>query len=73
MQRLETVQLRVTTKDLMEVKDAYDLYDTKQAIKFLFNQQHPTKELLLEEGVSADPCHINPDVVVISVKARIRV
>lgn len=68
----ESVKMRVTTKEIMEVKDAYDLLSTKSAIKFLFEQYYPNKELLLEHGYTSDPCHINPDVVVISVTARRR-
>jgi hypothetical protein len=69
-QRLETVELRFTTRELMDVKNAYNLYDTKQAIRFLFSQQYPTKELDLSAGFSTDPDAINPDVVVVTVKAR---
>lgn len=66
----ETLELRVTTKELMQVKDAYNLYDTRSAIKFMFEERYPAKEILLNEGVSADPCAINTDVVVLTVKAR---
>ena len=69
---VEQIKLRVTTRELMDIKDAYTLFDTKSAIKFLFDQQHPTKELLLDQGFDADPCHINGDVVVFTVKARVR-
>lgn len=54
----------------MQVKDAYNLYDTRSAIKFIFEEQHPNKELLLDLGYTADPCHLNEDAVVIKVQAR---
>ena len=71
MQRpVETIQFRVTTRDLMDVKDCHSLYDTRSAIKFMFEQQYPTKELLLEKGFSSDPCSINSDAVIVTVQAR---
>lgn len=71
MQRpVETIQFRVTAKELMEVKDAYSLYDTRSTIKFMFEQQYPTKELLLEKGFSSDPCSVNADAVIVTVQAR---
>ena len=54
----------------MQVKDAYNLYDTRSAIKFMFEEQYPKKELLLDLGYTADPCHLNEDAVVIKVQAR---
>lgn len=68
--QVETIKLRVTTKDIMDVKDAYSLYDTHSAIRFLFDQQHPTKEVLLESGFTSEPCNVDREVVVITVKAR---
>lgn len=67
---VKTLQFRITTRDLMEVKDAYNLYDTRSAIKFMFEQRFPTKEVLLEYGFDTDPCPVNSDAVVITVKAR---
>lgn len=67
---VRTVEFRVTTRELMQVKDAYNLYDTRSAIKFMFEEKHPRKELLLDLGYTTDPCHINDDAVVIKVKAR---
>lgn len=72
MQQVETINLRVTTRELMDVKNAHNLYDTRSAIKFMFEQQYPTKELLLDLGYLIDPDAINPDVVVIEVKARVK-
>ena len=69
---VETIQFRITTRDLMDVENAYNLYDTRSAIKFMFDQQYPTKEALLDQGFSSDPCPINTDAVVITVKARSR-
>lgn len=68
--QVETVEFRVTSRELMQVKDAYNLYDTRSAIKFMFEEQHPKKEMLLDLGYTADPCHMNEDAVVIRVKAR---
>jgi hypothetical protein len=68
--QVKTIQFRITTKDLMEVKDAYNLYDTRSAIKFMFEQQFPQKEVILEHGFCSDPCPVNSDAVVITVKAR---
>ena len=70
--QVETLQLRITTKDLMEVKDAYNMYETTSVIKWMFDQQYPNKELLLDKGFSSDPCPINMDTVVVTVKARNR-
>lgn len=67
---VQELTLRVTTRDLMDVKDAYNLYDTRSAIKFLFDKQYPNKELLLDKGFQTDPDPVNPDVVIITLKAR---
>lgn len=69
-QQVETVEFRVTSRELMQVKDAYNLYDTRSAIKFMFEEQFPKKEILLHLGYTADPCHLNEDAVVIKVQAR---
>lgn len=66
-QQVKTIEFRVTSRELMQVKDAYSLYDTRSAIKFMFEEQHPKKELL---GYTVDPCHLNDDTVVIKVEAR---
>lgn len=69
---VKTIQFKITTRDLMEVKDAYNLYDIRSAIKFMFEQQFPKSEVLLEQGFATDPCPVNSDAVVITVKARDR-
>lgn len=68
--QVKTVEFRVTSRELMQVKDAYNLYDTRSAIKFMFEEQYPKKELLLDLGYTSDPCHLNEDAVVIKVQAR---
>lgn len=68
--QVETLQLRITTRDLMDVKDAYNMYDTKSVIKWMFEQQYPNKELLLDQGFTSDPCSVNMDTVIVTVKAR---
>jgi len=68
--QVETIQMRISTRDLMDVKNAYNLYDTQQAVKFLVGQQHPNKEVLLEQGYSVDPCSVNSDAVILTVKVR---
>ena len=70
--QVKTVEFRVSSRELMQVKDAYNLYDTRSAIKFMFEEQYPKKELLLDLGYTADPCHLNEDAVVIKVQARDR-
>lgn len=70
LRQVETLQFRIKAVDIMDVKDAYALYDTKQAIRFLFEQQFPDKELLFDEPMSVDPCSANDDAVVITVKGR---
>lgn len=68
--QVETLEMRITSRDLMEVKDAYNMYETTSVIKWMFEQRHPKKEILLNLGFTSEPCSQEPGSVVVTVKAR---
>jgi hypothetical protein len=67
---MQEIKIRLSVSELMDVKNAYTLYDTKSAIEFLVKQQYPEKEILWGEGILADPDPVNSDVVLVSLKVR---
>lgn len=72
MTQLETVQFRVFRKDLLDVKNSCNVLDTKSAIKVLFYEQYPNKEIMFEHGFSADPDSVNEDAVIVTMKVRLK-
>jgi len=66
--RSVTVDFRVTTRDLMDVKNCYDLYNTEAAVRFMFEKQN--NGLRFIKIVSADPDSINHDAVLMRVQAE---
>jgi hypothetical protein len=67
---MREIKIRISVRELMDVKNAYNLYDTKSAIDFLVKQQYPEEEVLWGEGILADPDPVNSDVVLVSLKVR---
>jgi len=66
--RSVTVDFRVTTRDLMGVKNCYDLYSTEAAVRFMFEKQNTGLRFI--KIVSADPDFINHDAVLMRVQAE---
>lgn len=68
--QVETLEMRITSRDLMEVKDAYNMYETTSVIKWMFEQRYPQKEILLNLGFTSNPCPEEAGSVLVMVKAR---
>lgn len=66
--RSVTVDFRVTTRDLMDVKNCYDLYNTEVAVRFMFETQNVGLRFI--KIVSADPDPVNHDAVLMQVQAE---
>jgi hypothetical protein len=67
---MQEIKLRFTVRELMDVKNAYNLYDTRSAIDFLVKQQYPEEEVLWGEGILADPDPVNSDAILVSLRVR---
>jgi hypothetical protein len=63
-----TVDFQVTTRDLMDVKNCYDLYTTEAAVRFMFEKQNAGLRFI--KIVSADPDPINHHTILIKVQAE---
>lgn len=63
-----TVDFRTTSRDLMDVKNCYNIYGTESALKFLFESQY--SDLKFVRILSADPDPINTDTVLVRVEAE---
>jgi hypothetical protein len=67
---IEEIKLKITHKEAMEIKDAYDLFDIKSVIKFIFEKAHPNKEVAFDKGWTLDSDPVNGDVMLVTLKAR---
>ena len=66
--RSVTVDFQVTTRDLMDVKNCYDLCSTEFALRFMFEKQNTGLRFI--KIISADPDPINHDTILIKVQAE---
>lgn len=63
------VDFRVTTRDLMETKDCYDVMNSERAIQLMFEQAHANKNFV--KILSSDPDPLNSDVVLLKIEAEL--